>query len=191
MNPYVWDGYDRPGVVVYPRLGGAAATRESWQDYFDQLSAAICVVGLNTTAFLEAVVAGRPCLTITGEKFYSAHEQTGHFRHLLDADFLEIAHSATDVAERVARIREGVDEKAEGRRQFAEWFLRPRGLESAVAPGLADTVEELARVPGLTAAPVDRPRREKDAHTRVWSESRAKKSWPSRRPATTLAASRI
>jgi hypothetical protein len=56
------------------------------------------VFGLNTTAFLEAVVANRPCLTIVSEKYWPAQGRTGHFRHLLKGEFLEVCRDMDDVA---------------------------------------------------------------------------------------------
>ena len=146
VNPDPWQDYSHPGVVVYPKLGDQADSPESWQDYFNQLSGATCFVGLNTTAFLEAVIVDRPCLTIVADEFHAVQGWTGHFRHLLEADFLEISRDVTEVAARVARVLQGGDEKAEGRREFVKWFLRPCGAERPVTPGVADVVEALAGV---------------------------------------------
>ncbi len=148
VNPDPWKGYDHPGTAIYPRLGDQADTPESWQDYFDQLAGASCFVGLNTTAFLEAAVADRPCLTIVSDEFFDQQGRTGHFRHLLTADFLEVSEHVEEVAARVARVLDGADEKAVGRRRFAEQFLRPRGVETSARSVVADTIEGLATQPG-------------------------------------------
>jgi hypothetical protein len=170
MNPYIWNDYERAGVVIYPRFGGAASTSESWQNYFDQLSAAACVVGLNTTAFLEAAVADRPCLTIVGPRFYTTHAQTGHFRHLVNAGFLEVSNSTSGVAERVAQILDGADEKREARHAFVHYFLRPRSVDNPVAPNVVDLLERLAHTGAPQPLSSPRARREKDADMRIWNE---------------------
>ena len=121
--------------------------------------------GLNTTAFLEAVVVDRPCLTIVADEFWASQARTGHFRHLLKGDFLEVSRDAAEVAGRVARILAGADEKKEGRREFTRWFLRPCGLDRPVSAIVADVIERAALpaaggsapaavdlVPGLTLA---------------------------------------
>jgi hypothetical protein len=143
-NPEPWADYVQPGVVVHPRLGDQADSPESWQDYFNQLAHASCVFGLNTTAFLEAVVADRPCLTIVSDEFWASQGRTGHFRHLLKGDFLEVSRDAGEVAERVARILGGADEKRDGRREFTRWFLRPCGLGREVSGIVADVIERTA-----------------------------------------------
>lgn len=144
VNPGPWQGYEHPGTAVYPTDGDQADTPESWQEYFDQLSGASAFVGLNTTAFLEAAVADRPCLTIVSEEFFDQQGRTGHFRHLLAADFLEVSKDVAGVAARVARVLDGADEKAEGRRGFTRSFMRPRGLEIPARSVVADTIEAMA-----------------------------------------------
>jgi len=147
VNPGPWEGFDRQGVVVYPHLGDQADTPDSWQEYFNQLTEASCFVGLNTTAFLEAAVADHPCLTIVSDEFFDQQGRTGHFRHLVEADFLEVSRDVSEVAARIARVLEGVDERAAGRRRFAEAFLRPRGVDTPARSVVVDTIEELAGVP--------------------------------------------
>lgn len=153
VNSETWEGYEHPGVVVYPKLGDQADTPEAWQEYYNQLATASCVFGLNTTAFLEAAVADHPCITVVSDEFYDQQGRTGHFRHLLEADFLEVSSDMAEVAARVARVLDGVDEKAEQRRRFAELFLRPCGLESSASSVVADTIEDLV---GAGAAPQKR-----------------------------------
>ena len=158
-NAQAWDGYEHPGVVLYPKGGDQADSPDSWQDYFNQLTLASCVFGLNTTAFLEAVVADRPCLTIVSDEFWASQGRTGHFRHLLKGDFLEVSRDMAEVADRVGRILSGADEKAAGRRSFVEWFIRPEGRARPASPVVCDVLETLAipgaGVPGQTSYPRD------------------------------------
>ena len=154
VNPEPWETFEHPGVVTYPKHGDQADTPASWQEYFNQLTYASAFVGLNTTAFLEAAVADRPCMTIVSDEFFAQQGLTGHFRHLLAADFLEVAHDVGEVATRVGRVLDGADEKAEGRRRFAKDFLRPRGVEITARSVVADTIEEVA---GPAAAATRRP----------------------------------
>jgi hypothetical protein len=144
-NPEPWAGFSCPGVVVHPPHGDQADSPESWQAYFNQLTHAACVFGLNTTAFLEAVVVDKPCLTIVADEFWPSQGRTGHFRHLLKGDFLEVSQDVDGVAARVARILQGQDEKAVGRREFTRWFLRPCGLETPATEVVADLIERSAK----------------------------------------------
>jgi hypothetical protein len=131
-NGPVWEGFTHPGVVVYPPVGDQADSAESWQDYFNQLAHAACVVALNTTGFLEAAVLDKPCVTIVAEEFWPAQGGTAHFRHLLQGDFLEIARDVNGVASRIGQLLDGHDERAPRRREFVRRFVRPCGI---VRPG--------------------------------------------------------
>jgi hypothetical protein len=144
-NPAPFNTFTHPGVVVHPKGGDQADSPESWQQYYDQLVGATCVFGLNTTAFLESVVADRPCLTIVNDTYWPAQGRTGHFRHLLEGDFLEISRHMDDVAVRVERILDGADEKAAGRREFTRWFIRPCGLDVPASGVVASVIETAAR----------------------------------------------
>jgi hypothetical protein len=155
-NAEPWEQYAHPGAVVYPKNGDQADTAESWQAYFDQLKMSVCVIGLNTTAFLEAVVADCPCLTLVTDEYYAAQGRTGHFRHLLKGDFLEVSRDLDEVADRVARIVGGADEKRDGRREFVRWFIRPCGMEQSASVVVADVIESLLG-PGAAPAAGRRP----------------------------------
>jgi len=144
-----------PGVVVLP---GEATGPEGLQEHYDLLVRSACVFGLNTPAFLDAVVADRPCLTIVGDMYWPAQGRTGHFRYLLAGGFLETSRRMGDVASRVRRILDGTDERAAARGEFARSFLRPCGLDSAAGEIVADLIESTAR-PRPGAAPVPGARR--------------------------------
>src|SRR5262249_48503372 len=112
---------------------------------FDQLALGSCVFGLNSTAFLEAAVANRPCLTVVADEFWAAQGRTGHFRHLLRGGFLEVAGTIEEAAQRIARIVEsGVDQMATSRPEFLRWFLRPCGLDRPASQVVADVIERSA-----------------------------------------------
>jgi hypothetical protein len=143
-NPSPWADYDHPGVVVYPRGGDQADSHDSWQRYFNQLAHGSCAIGLNSTAFLEAAVAGRPCLTIVADEFWDAQGRTGHFRHLLAGDFLDVATSVQDAAQHIARVVGGADEKRAQRAEFVHRFLRPCGIDRPAAGVVTDVIERSA-----------------------------------------------
>jgi hypothetical protein len=143
-------GDGAPSVVVRPHVSDAPA---SPQEYFDQLAHATCVFGLNTPAFLEAVVADRPCVTLVSDTYWPAQGRTGHFRHLLKGKFLEVCRTMGDVAACVKRIMDGADDRAVDRRAFTRWFLRPCGLEVSAADVVASVIETSAR-PNAGRAPI-------------------------------------
>jgi hypothetical protein len=139
-----------PSLVVIPHQSHRPT---SLQEYFDQLAHATCVFGLNTPAFLDAVIANRPCLTVVNETYWPAQGRTGHFRHLLKGKFLDVCRTMDDLAAGVRRVMDGTDDRAADRRAFTRWFIRPCGLDTPASDVLASVIETAAR-PNAERAPM-------------------------------------
>lgn len=130
-------------VAVYGAHPIDAASRN---DYFDSLFYSHLVVGLNTSAFIEAAIAGRPVHTVLlPELRETDQEGTLHFRHLLNVNggLLHTARSFEEHAELLSaavRRPHGPDERSV---RFVHGFVRPFGLEVAATPRFADAIETL------------------------------------------------
>jgi hypothetical protein len=133
-------------VAVWPREGALPVTDEARADFFDSLAHSAAVVGINTTAMIEAAIVGRSVLTVLAPEF--AQESTLHFHYLLEENggFLHVASSLGEHAGQLARVLDEDGAGAERRRRFVESFVRPHGLDRPATPILADAVEELAGV---------------------------------------------
>jgi hypothetical protein len=152
-----WEAVDfatLPGVSV---RGDNPVTEQARRDYFDALYHSAAVVGLNTSAFLEAGIAGRPVLAIVTPEFADNQEGTIHFRYLTTAGggLLRIGRSVDEhVAQLAAAIVEGDGAPQMGGQPrhrtarnaaFVTAFIRPRGLDTPATPVFVDAVEALAR----------------------------------------------
>lgn len=141
------------------RIDGAAVSGsnpiddESRADYFDSLYYSGAVVGLNTSALVEAAIVDRPVFTILLPEFRDNQEGTFHFHYLLTigSGFLNAARTLEEhVGQLAARAR---GEPPRPNAPFVERFIRPRGRAVAATPVFVETVERLA------SAPAARPRR--------------------------------
>ena len=113
---------------------------------FHSLYHAAAVVGLNTSALIEAAIVGKPVHTIQTTEFAGGQEQTLHFHYLLarNGGPVEVASS---LSEHITQLRSSTarpDETVERSRRFLTTFVRPRGLERPVAPIVADEIERAA-----------------------------------------------
>jgi hypothetical protein len=138
--------------VDLSELGGAVAPRRrpgipmSEADealYFDSIHFADAVVGINTSAIIEALVQRKPVLTIRTPEF--AQEDTLHFRHLLPGGGGCVRLAATlgeHVEQLAAALADPAAEQVEIER-FLRSFVRPHGLERPATPILADAIEAL------------------------------------------------
>jgi hypothetical protein len=100
-----------------------------------------CVVGLNTSVFLEASVVGVPCVAI---EFPASHPASvvssyPHFAHVRDAGFVHLAHGTEDAARIIGSLRTD-DERAAAQRRFVQSFIRPHGLDRPAAECAVDVI---------------------------------------------------
>jgi len=134
-----WDGID---LSVFNRValaGGYPIDDASRADYFDALYHSAAVVGLNTSAFIEAGIAGRPVLARLHPAYRDNQTGTLHFRYLVDGGLLDVADTSDEhLAQLQAAL--GHDPSAERRRRFVREFVRPLGLDQR---GTDRFVEEL------------------------------------------------
>ncbi len=127
------------------------------QDLYDQLHHASAVVGLNTSAQIEAAIVGRPVYTFSAGEAAPAQGGSRHFYYLLEGGGGGVTY-ADSLEEHVTQLERGVggDYDREAIARFAELFVRPRGLERRVAPIVAGEVLALAGSPeasGLDGRP--------------------------------------
>jgi hypothetical protein len=126
---------------------------ESRADFFHSLAHSAAVVGVNTSAMIEAAIVGKGVYTVLDPQFRHTQEGTLHFRHLLRENG-GVLHVARGLDEHVRQLAGGLS--AELRLEpFVESFVRPRGLDRPAAPILADELERVAAAParGLVETP--------------------------------------
>ncbi len=135
---------------------GALVLRTSYKEPFglyESLAHSTAVVGLNTTAELEAGIAGRPVFTIhpdaTGDE---GPRPTVHF-HYLTREHGGFVSSASSIEEHLSQLAAALAAAPEPApiRSFIESFLRPLGIDRPVSPLLAE--ELLRRAEGTARLP--------------------------------------
>lgn len=143
-----WEGVGLSGLGVVSVWGDNPVDAESRADYFESLYYAAGVVGLNTSALIEAAIVDRPVHTLLLPEFRVNQEGTHHFRYLLKGPhaFLRTAQSLDEHMTQLAAAMGGAREPRN--RLFVERFVRPKG---SATPVFADAVEELATLRPLRA----------------------------------------
>jgi hypothetical protein len=130
--------------------GQSPVTPDAKDGYFNSLYHSAAVVGLNTSAFLEAAIVGRPVYATLLPEHYENQEGTIHFHYLLNVGG-GLLHVARTLGEHAAQLNAclGADARESQRsHRFVEAFIRPRGRGAASTPAFADAVEALHRGAG-------------------------------------------
>ena len=151
-----WKQVDLSGYRNVAFWGAHPVDVETKEDYFDSMYYSAAVVGLNTSAFIEAAVVGKPVHTVLLPEI-SADNQEGtlHFHYLLDVNG-GLLHVARSLEEHVVLLAGslsgpgGGDVKAA---RFVEGFVRPFGRDVPATPRFVEAIE------GAAALPAPRPER--------------------------------
>ena len=170
-----WRDVDVSGLGEVAVYGSMPLDEHSREDYFESLAYSAAVVGLNTSAFLEAAAVGRPVYTILLPEFHENQEGTIHFHYLL-REGGGLLNAARDFDTHRGQLAAALNEpdalgaeadRADAGRmdggavaiprphrhaRFLEAFVRPHGLGRAATDVFADAVEALGGAPAPAPA---------------------------------------
>jgi hypothetical protein len=160
-----WDSVDfskYPGVVVY---GSNPVDAASKHDYFESLYYSAAVVGLNTSAFIEGAIVGRPVHTVLLPEFRENQEGTLHFHYLFSVGggVLQAGRSFDEHHAQLAESLAPAGSAVPVGREFVRAFVRPRGLDVVATDVFVEEVEQMA----LQPAPAPARQRAVDAALRT------------------------
>jgi hypothetical protein len=140
-----WAGTDTlEGATVW---GSNPIDEESRGDYYDSLYHSAAVVGLNTSALVEAAIVDRPVYTVLLPAFRDNQEGTFHFQHLTTVGdgFLNTSRSLDEHVGQLAALAGGAAPRSN--RPFVERFIRPKGTGVPATPVFVDAIASLAARP--------------------------------------------
>ena len=151
-NSRQWRAFDAAGlgnVALFPPIGTDPTSPDFRRDYFDSLYYSAAVVGINTSAQLEAGILDRPVFTIRAPEFAHAQAGTLHFQHLVHSHggLVQAADGLHEHVRQLAAAVGGRSSAGAAHRDFVRWFIRPHGLDVPVSPLFARAIDELQRLP--------------------------------------------
>jgi hypothetical protein len=141
-----WKGIDLsdlPDVTVH---GALPIDDSSKEDYFDSLYYSAAVVGLNTSAFVEGGIVGRPVHTVVVPEWEERQVSPLHFVFLttVGGGLLRLARGFDEHrVQLAASLREPVT--ADLNADFVRAFVRPLGLGHSATDAFIDAIDELGR----------------------------------------------
>ena len=131
-------------VKVFPKGGQRPDTDEARSTYYDSLYHCAAVFGVNTTGFLESAILDKPCLTLVNSTTSAGQEMRAHFKHLMDAGYIEVAKDFPELVSKTMQIISGVDLQKDNRVKFVNDFIRPRGLDVSASTVMTGAILAVA-----------------------------------------------
>ena len=136
--------YER--VAIAPKIGEMPVLEDSKALFYDSFHHSSLVVGVNTSALIEAGIIGRPVLTLLEEAYRQDQLENFHFPYLMEVSggLLMIARSRE---EHLTQLAECLSDPAAGTARaqaFVEAFVRPKGQAQSATSRFADEVLSVA-----------------------------------------------
>ena len=145
-----WKSVDLTGYRDVVFWGAHPVDEESKEDYFDSMYYSAAVVGVNTSAFIEAAVVGKPVHTVLLPGITEANQEgTLHFHYLLNVNggLLRTSRSLEEHLPLLAESLAGDGGGDERAARFVDGFVRPFGKGTAATPRFVEAVEQMATLP--------------------------------------------
>jgi hypothetical protein len=145
-----WAATDLSGYRDVAFWGAHPVDDEAKNDYFDSMYYSAAVVGLNTSAFIEAAVVGRPVHTVLLPEISGANQEgTLHFHYLLEVNggLLHVSRSLDEHVRALGETLTGAGRRDPRSDRFVEAFVRPHGRNESGTQRFADAVEATAHLP--------------------------------------------
>jgi len=157
VEPWTADALTAPHTAIFPPSypAGIMLTDSEVEAFWHSLLASSAVIGINTTAMIEAAIVGRPVFSVRDPTFAHSQQQTLHFDYLTSAQggFTSVANS---LSEHVAQLERVLAEKAPDLREavrFVERFVRPLGMKTPATIHVCDAIDRIAGPTSTRDAP--------------------------------------
>jgi hypothetical protein len=123
-NSVIWDHWT---AVSHPRVAVWDGRGNDVRGVIDSVGHSVAVMGINTTAMLEAAALGKPVLTVVDDELRVGQVQRIHFQYLtsLTDGLVTAASSLDDHVIDLSKILRGDAQFRRKSEKFAKAFLRP------------------------------------------------------------------
>lgn len=142
---------DLGDVAIFPREGANPVSASARAEFFDSMYYCSAVVGINTSAMIEAAIVNKPIFTIVSKEFRDTQEGTLHFYHLRN---YELLHESSSIDEQLVQLQQLLDganqDFAEKNRKFLAQFVRPLGMDCEATRVLGEEVLALRGTKALS-----------------------------------------
>ena len=147
-------------AVVWPLRPAHPTTAATRAEFFDSLYHADAIVGLNTSAMIEAAILRKPVLTFLDHTDRDSQTGNLHFGHLERGGFLLVAPTLEEHARQLAAVLQDAAGVGEACDRFVAEFVRPHGRNQPASDALVRLIlDDLKLTPADPAVASPAPAR--------------------------------
>jgi hypothetical protein len=129
QNQIDWESLSGDNLFIHPNSGQIPVGDDYESIYVDSLQNASAVLGVNTSALLEASIFGSPTFVISNDDFVQGQQQTVHFKYLKNSDSIKIVKTPLELIGVISELNNGKKtQNIRNQELFLLKFLRPQGL---------------------------------------------------------------
>jgi ADP-heptose:LPS heptosyltransferase len=114
-------------VFVFTDKNSFPSSVKGQSEFGAMIKGAQAIVGINTSAMIDAVVFNKPTVAIVLPQFEKTQKLALHFSDLVDSKAVYVTHSVLECAEKIKTFP-GQDDLRPFRESFVKTFVRPKGL---------------------------------------------------------------
>lgn len=149
----VKDALAKLGAVVDPRSGEPVVDDATRRHYRALLTHSDAVVGVNTSAFVEAAIVGTPSVPVSSKKIPSSQQDAPHFRMLQQAGLFDQPRSVYGTLEVIGHSLDDPAKVQSDLGDFVERFIDPPNRNSSATQRIVTVLRELADRPAAQPEP--------------------------------------
>ena len=115
-------------IKIFPLIGELPDTNESKESMVSSLRYSDFSVGINTTAMIDSIVLGTPCISVVKDEFKYNQVDTPHFNKVRKEGIFIEAHNNNEIVNNIKKLNiNNNDSLIKNMNKFVMKFCRPYG----------------------------------------------------------------
>ncbi|MGA8258775.1 MAG: CDP-glycerol glycerophosphotransferase family protein [Arenicellales bacterium] len=137
-------------VIVWPREGVLPSGHEDVEEFRIMLENASAVVGINTSAMIDAVTLNVPTVAFLADRYARTQVRAVHFKRLMNSGAVGLVDNKDALAGMLTYVSRRRDWREEERQEFVDKYIAPHGRDYPPSAHIADCIERRLGHPSTT-----------------------------------------
>ena len=130
-------------IKIFPLKGELPDTLESKESMVNSLRYSNFSIGINTTAMIDSIILGTPCISIVKKEFKFNQIDTPHFNKVREEGIFIEAQNYKEIVSNINEFNSNNNDLFEKMNQFVLKFCRPFGTDISAGKKALTEIEKL------------------------------------------------